>query len=313
MPCKPVRPAMLLSIGLVTVLLLPGATAGVLDLPATVPGSPAARQAPEAPVPADRWSLSGPDLDPDGERNRVPVPAAPTPGPAETASPPLPVLAPPPAAPPVHTGVRTDASGELHIQAARRAEPADGTEDLAPWVVPAAAGTVILALAVALYHRIERDQVLDNATRAAVLDAVREDPGATAKTYGERVGVDRTTARYHLDLLESFSYTCSRRLAGRTRWFENHGRFGDFAQRVLAQARTASTLRLLSRILDEPGLSRPELAERVGLSRSVTYRRIKRLLDLGAVRLEDDGRRATVHPAPDRRDRLELVVDVLER
>lgn len=312
MPCKPIRPATLLSIGLVTVLLLPGATAGILDLPSEVPGSPAARQAPEAPVSADRWSLSGPDLDSGEERNPVAVPAPPLPAPAEKASPPLPDLVPPPAAPPLHTGVRTDPSGGFGLQAARSPGSAEVTEGLASWVVPAAAGTVLLVLAAALYHRIERDQVLDNETRAGVLDAVRDDPGATAKTYAERVGVDRTTARYHLDLLESFSYVCSRRLAGRTRWFENHGRFGDFAQRVLAQARTASTHRLLSRILDEPGLSRPELAERVGLSRSVTYRRIKRLLDLGAVRLEDNGQRATVHPAPDRRDRLELVVDVLE-
>lgn len=164
----------------------------------------------------------------------------------------------------------------------------------------------VLVLA-GMYHRIDRDELFDNPVRRRLYDAVKALPGRTLTAYGRDVGVDRTTARYHLAILASFDMVRCRRLRGRRRWFENHGRFDRFAMEILAELWTPSTRRIVEEVWTDPGIHNAELARRVGLSESAVYRRIRRLETIGAVRRERDGRRATVRPAPERREEVDAL------
>lgn len=61
------------------------------------------------------------------------------------------------------------------------------------------------------YERIAERGVFETETRREVFEAVLESPGGTATDYADEVGVDRTTASYHLEILEHFGYAASRR------------------------------------------------------------------------------------------------------
>lgn len=61
------------------------------------------------------------------------------------------------------------------------------------------------------YQRIAERGVLETETRREVYEAVLDSPGGTETEYGLAVDIDRTTARYHLDVLERFGYVSSER------------------------------------------------------------------------------------------------------
>lgn len=61
------------------------------------------------------------------------------------------------------------------------------------------------------YERIAERGVFETETRREIFEAVRDAPGGTQTEYGDAVGVDRTTARYHLRILEHFGYIQSER------------------------------------------------------------------------------------------------------
>lgn len=216
-------------------------------------------------------------------------------------------LTPPDAATPTtaegtrHTGQRT---------VSHRSVAAPPRSDGRPPVwVPGTAG--VLVLAAAMYHRLDRDDLLDNEVRAAILDAVEDDPGGTVTEYAGTVDVDRTTARYHLRMLERFDYVLSDRIRGRTRYFENHGRWGRFARQAIAHLRDRSTRRLVTEVLKEPGRRCRDLADPTGLSESAVYRKVGRLDEIGLV--EVVGRPKRVRPPRDDADRVERLVEVAAR
>lgn len=197
-----------------------------------------------------------------------------------------------------HTGQRT-----VSHRSVAAPPQADGPP---PVWWPGTAG--VLVLAAAMYHRLDRDDLLDNEVRAAILDAVEDDPGGTVTEYAEAADVDRTTARYHLRMLERFDYVLSDRIRGRTRYFENHGRWGRFARQAIAHLRDRSTRKLVTEVLEEPGRCCRDLADPTGLSESAVYRKIGRLDEIGLVEVE--GRPKRVRPPGDDADRVARLVEV---
>lgn len=231
----------------------------------------------------------------------APAPGGPTPVPDRAASsPPVPARETPSMSGTRHVGHRP-------VDEAARPVPSGPEPGTPVWL----AGTnAIPLIAVALYHRLGRDDLLDNRIRARILDAVVEDPGGTVTDYADVADVDRTTARYHLRMLERFDYVMSDRLRGRTRYFENHGRWDAFARRAIAHLRNRSTRQLVAAVLEDPGRPCPDLAERAGLSESAVYRKVDRLAEIGIVRVE--GRPKRVRPASSTRDRVDDLVTTLE-
>lgn len=213
----------------------------------------------------------------------------------------------PAATDPIPDPVGTRHLGDRPAPRRQEATPSEPVRGHPVWS-PATAGTVLAA--VVLFHRLERDELLDNEIRARILDAVEEDPGGTATEYARTARVDRTTARYHLRMLERFDYVLSDRLRGRTRYFENHGRWDAFARRAIAHLRDRATRRLVAAVLEDPGCSCRELAEPAGLSESAVYRKVHRLDEIGLV--EADGRPKRVRPPREARERIDRLVEVVD-
>lgn len=290
-----------------------------------VPGPPPAWPAPrvEAPSPPGLFGLPGPPGPPglpgnapedpgDAHRHAQPFPEDPPmrevledphrAATSPTASPPGPDSSdgkasrvPPGPADPDPSGATGPAGAPFAA-----ARPPSGASRL-PVATAAVAGLVgatVLAAAVPLFRRVERGDVLENGVRRRTFEAVVEEPGRTSKAYADRVGVDRTTARYHLRILREHGLVVASRLCGRLRWFENHGRFGRFAMRALVLLRNEVNRGVLEVVRADPGVHIAEVARRLDVSKSAVCRKVGALADAGLVHVRRKGRRATVWPGP---------------
>lgn len=200
---------------------------------------------------------------------------------------------------PAIEGIGSDWIRPEHGQRAGRSQAPASTPVPGSSTTPVTAmSTGLAALAAGLlYHRIGRSEVLENPLRRRIYETVIDEPGGTTTDYAEKVDADRTTARYHLDMLARCDLVVAERLRGHRRFFENHGRYDARTRRVVAHLRNGTTREMIRTLLEEPELTYAELGRRVGISKSATYRKVEQLQDLDVVDVDDARTPATVEAA----------------
>jgi DNA-binding transcriptional ArsR family regulator len=164
----------------------------------------------------------------------------------------------------------------------------DGRDRLPPLLVPIVVG----------YVRPDEGDPLAHDTRAALVEAVRESPGAPLASVGRAVGVPRSTARYHVDVLEREGYVVAEQVAGRNRLFP-----AEAESRALAAAlQRAGAGDLLRSLATDGPASVTELADRIDRSPATVSHHLSGLADDGLVDRRADGRRRIAHLAGPARD-----------
>jgi predicted transcriptional regulator len=122
-----------------------------------------------------------------------------------------------------------------------------------------------------------------------VLALLRAHRGLGAAEVARALGIDRTTARYHLRRLERQGLGVEHS----ARWFAA----GTLPPRERARhMRDAVSPEVLAAVRAAPGLPKTELARHVGLARPTLAWHLARLSREGLVRSERDGRAARVYP-----------------
>ena len=136
------------------------------------------------------------------------------------------------------------------------------------------AGFLLLALGVALYQRITPDRSIQHETRAAIHQILTERAeGATAGDVGRLLGMNRKTAEYHLNYLARLGTV-------RTGLDESGARL--YSLRTIPE-RKSLVERMLLLVRQRPGLSIPEYAGLLGVSRSSADRHAKALVVQGTL------------------------------
>lgn len=203
-------------------------------------------------------------------------------------------------------------------QATRSAAPASGlglaAERVAlapaqafPVVAAVAAALTLLLLLLPLYHRLQRDRLLDHATRARLYASVRAKPGLHIEDLTREAGCSRTTAVYHLrmlarsGLLQAMKGPKSVHYYPSTRPPDPDER----AQRALLASPCARAV--AGAVLASPGIDRRGLAGATGLSASTLSWHVGRLRRLRLIEERPlPGRRAVaMDPGPVLRSLLE--------
>ncbi|HVL48444.1 MAG TPA: helix-turn-helix domain-containing protein, partial [Candidatus Thermoplasmatota archaeon] len=154
------------------------------------------------------------------------------------------------------------------------------------------AGVALLGAALALAHRhVSRSNILSNAVRARILEAMRADPGATIQELARVAGVSHTTATYHLGLLEEVDLAVAETVGNRKHWFTN-GAVANRALRLrILLGRMGRAREVLSAV--ESGPARlADVAGALGMSLPGALWHLKRLVDLGLVDRDGDRYRA---------------------
>ncbi len=155
-----------------------------------------------------------------------------------------------------------------------------------------------VAAVMPLFSRLTRSEVLDNDIRASIFEAIRDDPGLCASEVSERVDAAWGTTVYHLQVLEDHHLITSMKHGRHRRFFENGGTHTG-RKDLLATLQNDTTSRVLDTVLEEPGLAQKEIAERVDLTPQALAWHMKRLLNVGMVEKERDGRVVRHFPTDD--------------
>ncbi len=129
------------------------------------------------------------------------------------------------------------------------------------------------------FRRIRPGNVLEHPVRRSLYAAIATDPGLDLGGCVSATGVHRETLRYHLCLL-----TCSGKIVeetrnGSVRFFAHTAALTPVHRAVLHLHRNPSLAPMLDHIRDAPGISRLELAERLGIAGPSVTRQVQRLID----------------------------------
>lgn len=145
------------------------------------------------------------------------------------------------------------------------------------------AAMLAAALLVPLYHRLQRDRVLDHGTRARLIAAVKAMPGIHIEELSRLTGCSRSTAVYHLRVLERNAAVRAVPGGKTTHYFPNQGRWDPAEQEQRVLLGSGATRAVAAAVLATPGAPRRALEQAVGLSSSTLSWHLGRLLRLGLV------------------------------
>ena len=113
---------------------------------------------------------------------------------------------------------------------------------------------------------------------------VKENPGVTLHEMARSLGMNVGTARYHLFILSLNHRIVSSKFDEKfVRYFPNSGSYTKSEQLVLSLVRRDGVRKLLSLLLEKPGLSNLELSKQLDMRDNAVSRYIKELLEIEVV------------------------------
>jgi predicted transcriptional regulator len=152
-----------------------------------------------------------------------------------------------------------------------------------------AAGAAALAILVGLawafksallspfYTRIDPARLLSNPNRARIRDLVRASPGLAPADLARLTGSARVVVDHHLRILVAHGHLVARRSRHRISYFAREAAPRESAHAHAEAVRDATRRRIAREILETPGLTQKEIAERLSLRLRLVSHHIRRL------------------------------------
>src|SRR5581483_5745226 len=181
--------------------------------------------------------------------------------------------------------------------AARVAPPAVAAAGLLALLQALGAWRLLATGGVALYSRLTRSSLLDNAHRDAVYKLIQETPGLNVSEIAQRTSLGWGTTVYHLDRLEREGFVAAER-AGLSKRFFAVGLVDRETRRTTAQLKDGPRRDVAAVLLATPGITQSELAATLGMSASAASKQVTKLESAGLVRRERDWKTVRLFPGP---------------
>lgn len=150
--------------------------------------------------------------------------------------------------------------------------------------------------AVGGYRRITNRNLLEHDSRRQIYDEIVASPGVDLRKLTNSTGMNESTLRYHLERLYDGGKIQTITIGGVCHYFENHGKYSTKEQVLRSRMLTAASSRILMIIFRQPGLTRGELADLLGVAGPTVTRSVQSLTDDGLIRIERDGRFTRYYP-----------------
>jgi len=152
------------------------------------------------------------------------------------------------------------------------------------------------------YSRHDDSDPLENEHRARLHEVITDSPGVDLAALVETTGMSRSTARYHLRVLEHEDIVVREEILGQPRLFPDGT--DDVAFQVAA--RDDATRAVLAAISRHEPATGSTLAEQLDLDASTVSHHLKRLADAGLVEREREGRAVVNRLSPAARGTVPL-------
>jgi predicted transcriptional regulator len=134
------------------------------------------------------------------------------------------------------------------------------------------------------------DDLLKNENRHNILNYVYNNPGATAGDVAKAHSIERGTVRYHLYKLESEGKIVFNRIGKFSRIFRDSDTYDDFEKIVIAYLQNPTGRSVLLMVLEQPGITNLEMAERLGVEKSAINWHVNKYLRDGLISYRREGR-----------------------
>jgi DNA-binding MarR family transcriptional regulator len=280
------------------------AAAATEPVDVTTPDAQVAVDAPDAPPLPDAPALPPVDapLPPteDGTRAAPELPVA--------TSPTLPLKtwgrgAPGPLAPTGLRGAPTKGSVALSdVLGSPEAQAVAGAAGVAGLALALGARPFLLALA-PLYSRLDKGELLEHPARRELVATIREEPGINQSDLQQRFQMGWGALLYHLQRLEAQGIVVSNRWGRSRRYFVNDRSVLPRAEGIRA-LKAPNARQLAELVVAHPGSTQEELAQSMGLSRSVVSKYATRLEQASLLQREVGRNCFRLFPTGDLRDLL---------
>ena len=138
------------------------------------------------------------------------------------------------------------------------------------------------------YRRISDKTLLEHEKRKVLYDLITRSPGIDVKELVQFSGFNENTLRYHITLLEKNNKIRITHENGILHLFENHGKYSDFEQKSISLHRTPRYVRIIGILQKNPGITRGELADMLGVSGPSVTKYMQILIDEHLVVVQKD-------------------------
>jgi len=156
------------------------------------------------------------------------------------------------------------------------------------WIISVlAAGFGAIKLGPLVFGKVKT--ILQNKNRTALLEYIGNNPGCTLADLVKNTEINRGTARYHLYLL-LIEREVVRKKNGKLSYLFTNGGTHLERKQVYGYIMNPAKREILDTILNTPGISNKEIAERLQINRSTVYWHLKPLLEEEMVVSRWDGR-----------------------
>ncbi len=134
------------------------------------------------------------------------------------------------------------------------------------------------------------DDLLKNENRHNILNYIYSNPGATVAEVAHAQSIERGTVKYHLYKLETEGKIVLNRMGKYSRIFRNSHTYSDFDKVVLAHLQNQTSRSVLLLVLEQPGITNQEMAERLGIEKSAIHWHVDKFLRDGLISYRRDGK-----------------------
>jgi parallel beta-helix repeat protein len=149
----------------------------------------------------------------------------------------------------------------------------------------------LFAASMSLYTRLKREDVLDQETRGMIRGYIIANPGEHYNAIKRALGLKNGTLAYHLKTLEKEKLIKSVRDGRYKRFYPPNMKVSEEVI-ILNKAQEL----IMGQIIDNPGISQKELANKVGLSTSTINYHISVMANAGFIRVERKGKHTMCYP-----------------
>ena len=133
------------------------------------------------------------------------------------------------------------------------------------------------------FRRVRPGNVLEHPLRRRLHAAIGAEPGLDLAGCAAATGANRETLRYHLALLVCCGKVVEETRSGSVRYFPHDPALTPVHRALLHALRNESLAPILAAVGTAPGISRSDLAERLGVAGPSVTRQVQRLIEDGLV------------------------------
>jgi predicted transcriptional regulator len=134
------------------------------------------------------------------------------------------------------------------------------------------------------------EDLLKNQSRQGIFKYVLNNPGCTIADISEQQKINRGSVKYHITKLEFAGKIILTKMGKFSRLFQNSGALKDNEQVVAAHLKNETSRLLLGAVLENPGITNQELAEKFHLAKSTVHWHIQQFCKGNIIIFKQEGK-----------------------